>query len=106
MAQQASPKVTGQMDDRRAQLTILSTVVSRTGTSFSFSAMALNQQSSINNQLRQSPIANHQIRIQQSAISNSALVSPIEDALPPDIDVPGQHDQEKQQHLDEPGPAQ
>ena len=35
MAQHASPNVTGQMDDRRAHCTILSTVVVRTGISVS-----------------------------------------------------------------------
>src|SRR3954466_11464057 len=35
MAQQASPKVTGQIDDRRAHWTIFSTVVVRTGMSAS-----------------------------------------------------------------------
>jgi hypothetical protein len=35
IAQQARPKVTGQIDDRRAQFTTLSTVVSNTGISSS-----------------------------------------------------------------------
>src|SRR5580765_1651689 len=80
MAQQARPNVTGQIDERRAQLTILSTVVSRTGISGSYSAMVSNQKLS--------------------------FVSPIKDALAPDVDVAGQHDQKEQQHLDEAKPTQ
>src|SRR4026208_2284524 len=60
IAQQANPKVTGQIDERRAQATILSTVVSSTGIS---SSAMFNQQSAIDNQ--QSTISNR-----QSAIDN------------------------------------
>jgi hypothetical protein len=54
IAQQARPNVTGQIDERRAQLTILSTLVRRTGISGSCSAMVShqaidNQQSQISN---------------------------------------------------------
>jgi hypothetical protein len=43
IAQHARPKVTGQIEDRRAQLTILSTLVSRTGRSLSLSPMEIHR---------------------------------------------------------------
>src|SRR5262245_50213912 len=79
MAQQASPKVTGQMDERRAHWTIFSTVVVRTGISDS-----------------------RPIRIKPSAL----LFSPVEHALAPDIDVPGEQQSEEEHNLNEARPSE
>src|SRR5262245_29597338 len=68
MAQHASPKVTGQIDERRAHCTIFSTVVVRTGISLS------------------RPIT-HLYRKPRSDSTRSAARPPVERAFPPDIDV-------------------
>src|SRR6478672_8751938 len=86
IAQHARPKVTGQIDDRRAHCTIFSTVVVSTGISVS------------------SPI-----HPQPSALSPqpSALFrAPIERTLAPDVDVAGEEQRHEQQDLDEAGPAE
>src|SRR5438445_1176634 len=57
IAQHASPKVTGQIDDRRAHCTIFSTVVVRTGISYSDS----------------SPIGQATFRLAASAASDFSL---------------------------------
>src|SRR6476660_3289481 len=76
IAQHASPNVTGQIDDRRAHCTIFSTVVVRTG-------------------------------ISKSAMCYSAsLMSPVQHALAPDVDVAREQDGKEHDNLNEPRPPQ
>src|SRR5688572_12828128 len=88
MAQQARPKVTGQMEERRAHCTILVTVVVKTG--ISNSAISF----------RISPLAS------RLASRSSLFVTPVEHALAPDVDVAGEQDQEEHDQLEEAHPAQ
>src|SRR5512134_2675644 len=75
IAQHASPKVTGQIDERRAHWTTFSTVVVRTGISISSMPM----------------------RLQLLLVR---FRSPVEHTLPPDVDVAGQQEAEEHHHLD------
>src|SRR5215216_6642340 len=102
IAQHARPNVTGQIDERLAQLTILSTVVRRTGTSSS--GIVGHQQSGICNLHEQSTIAKSATGHLQPAAS--ALMPPVEDPLSPHVDVAGEQDEKEQHHLDKPGPAE
>src|SRR5438067_13903910 len=79
IAQQARPKVTGQIDERRAHWTIFSTVVVRTGISVS------------------RPINSYQL---------SAISSPVQGALPPHVDVTGEQEQHEDHDLHEPRPSE
>src|SRR6478609_2149214 len=88
MAQQASPKVTGQMADFRAQWTTFSTVVVRTGISSCCS----------------SPIG-YLARPGSHACAD-LVRTPIEHALAPDVDVANRQDRHERDDLHEPGPAQ
>src|SRR4029078_10502345 len=88
MAQQASPKVTGQMADFRAQWTTFSHVVVRTGISSCCST----------------PIG---YLARPGRQARADLVGPpIEHALAPDVDVAGRQDRHERDDLHEPGPAQ
>src|SRR4051794_18361975 len=84
IAQQASPKVTGQMEERRAQLTIFSTEVVRTGMSGSSDSRP------ICNDRRLRPL----------------FLAPVERALAPDVDVAGKQERHEKDHLHKPRPAQ
>src|SRR5436190_3567931 len=83
IAQQARPKVTGQIEERRAHWTIFSTVVVNTGISVS------------------RPIS---IADRRSAIA--AFIPPIERALPPHVHVAGEEKRHEQRHLHEPRPSE
>src|SRR3954447_11166090 len=72
IAQHARPKVTGQMDDRRAHWTIFSTVVVRTGMSKSDS---------------------RPMSISDGRGARPRVAAPVERALAPHIHVAGQHQQ-------------
>src|SRR3954466_14657587 len=97
MAQQASPKVTGQIDDRRAHWTIFSTVVVSTGIS-KWSDMQLHH--SVTRGCRHAAVA------RRHEPASAILMSPVEHALAPDVDVARQEQQEEANQLEEPGPAQ
>src|SRR3954465_1230988 len=88
MAQQASPKVTGQIADLRAQCTTFSTVVVRTGISSCCS----------------SPIDS---LARPGGHPCADLVRPpVEHALAPYIDVAGRQNRHERDDLHEPGPAE
>src|SRR5438132_1146710 len=83
IAQQARPKVIGQIEERRAHWTIFSTVVVNTGISVSRPISTVG---------RRSPI--------------DEFVSPIERALAPDVHVAGEEKRHEQRHLHEAGPSE
>src|SRR6476660_8916470 len=86
IAQHARPKVTGQIDDRRAHCTIFSTVVVNTGMSNSDSR----------------PMSPSALRCQPVALRGvgvGLVVAPVEGALAPDIHVSGEEQGHEQQHL-------
>src|SRR4249919_1558694 len=84
MAQQARPKVTGQIDDRRAHCTIFSTLVVRTGISAS---------RPINHSTIVGPRSND-------------VAPPVEGALAPHIGVSREHQRHEQHDLGEAGPTE
>src|SRR5690606_27571194 len=86
MAQQARPKVTGQIADLRAQVTTFSTVVVRTGISSCCSR----------------PIDHPGAHGRPT----KRLRAPVEDSLAPDVDVAGRQDRDEQHDLHEAGPAE
>src|SRR3954454_21385202 len=84
MAQQARPNVHGQMADFRAQLTTFSTVVVRTGISFSSSSCS-----------RPIPVSPDDRRGPPAQCR-----PPVENAFAPDVAVAGREHQREQQDLD------
>src|SRR5512140_3718131 len=88
IAQHARPKVTGQIDERRAHCTIFSTVVVSTGISVSI------------------PIGYATLCLPAPPPRRRQLVAPVERAFPPDVDVAEQQQDDEEDHLPEPGPAQ
>src|SRR5436190_8704386 len=84
IAQQARPKVTGQIDERRAHWTIFSTVVVRTGISVS------------------RPIT----QLSADSYQPSALTSPVQRALSPHVDVTGEQEEHEDDDLHEPRPSE
>src|SRR4029079_10465496 len=86
MAQQASPKVTGQMGDFRAQWTTFSTVVVRTGISSCCS----------------SPIG--YLASPGGHACADLVWPPIEHALAPDVDIAGRQDRHASDQLSKPRP--
>src|SRR6478735_2581742 len=76
IAQHARPKVTGQMDERRAHWTIFSTVVVRTGISDS-----------------------RPMRVYR--FPSCIFVAPVERALPPDVDVASEQQEHEEHDLHE-----
>src|SRR6187455_298548 len=94
IAQQARPKVTGQIAERRAHWTTDSTVVVSTGISNSVSSpIAI-------------PLYHRGTRPRRPLVVGIGLRPPVEDTLPPDVDVADQQDEEEDGDLDEAGPAE
>src|SRR5918995_1702980 len=88
MAQHAKPNVHGQIADRRAQLTTFSTVVVRTGIS------------------RSSSCCSRPMTLNHPARYGPRRGTPVENALAPDVHVPGGEDSREQDHLHVPGPSE
>src|SRR5687768_203803 len=92
MAQHARPNVTGQIADRRAQLTTFSTVVVITGISMSASR-PMRPPGCLGGAARRPP-------------GGTRHGTPVEDALAPHVDVAHQQDQEERGDLNEADPAE
>src|SRR5262245_34895837 len=94
MAQHASPKVTGQIAERRAHWTTDSTVVVSTGISNSVSSpIAI-------------PLHHRGTGPRRALVVGIGLRAPVKDPFAPDVYVSDQEDEEENRDLDETGPGQ